>query len=205
VALFFDIPKDDPAYQVKAKLLRGSHTRRFQIAFEHKERCTKKCVSFLRIALSTLEELLPMAKKPDVTIIDPINIHNEARVMAAIGKAAEDTLETFDTSLAEDNKLLETGKDLSGKDLTMNIRNCVVMRRGEKEILHAYIELNKHLQKVEHYDVKKLGKYLAKEVKGRGTEPSIEWRMEKYFEELWIPLLTGKKIELEEMNNSLGE
>lgn len=199
VAVFFDIPKDDPAYQIKVKLLRGSHTRRFQIAFEHKERCTKKCVSFLRIALCSLEELLPLTKKQDVTIVDPINIQNEARVMAMIGKAAEETLKGFDTSLEDDNKSLEAGS------LTMNIRNCVVMRRGEKEILHAYIALNNHLSKVKDYDVKKLQKYLAKHIKGRGPEPSIDWRMEKYFEELWVPLLTGKKIELEEMNNSLGE
>jgi len=120
--------------------------------------------------------------------------------MAAVAKAADETLKQFDTSLEEDNKLLN-----SGKDLTMNLRNCVVMRRGEKEILHAYIDLNNHLQKPECQDVKRIGKYLAKNIKGRGPEPSVDWRMEKYFEEFWVPLLQGKKIELEEMNNSLGE
>jgi len=201
VAVFFDIPKDDPSYQLKTKLLRGTGTRRFQIAFEHKERCTKKCVSFLRIALASLEELLPLAKKQqDYTIIDPINSQNELRVMGAVAKACDDMLKGFDTSLEEDNKLMN-----SGKDLTMNLRNCVVMRRGEKEILHAYIDLNNHLQKAECQDVKRIGKYLAKNIKGRGPEPSVDWRMEKYFEEFWVPLLQGKKIELEEMNNSLGE
>jgi len=201
VAVFFDIPKDDPNYTLKTKLLRGTSTRRFQIAFEHKERCTKKCVSFLRIALATLDELAPLLKKQqDYTIIDPINPSNELKVMAMIAKAAEETLKGFDTSLEEDNKLLN-----SGKDLTMNLRNCVVMRRGEKEILHAYIDLNNHLQKPECQDAKRIGKYLAKHIKGRGPEPSIDWRMEKYFEEFWVPLLNGKKIELEEMNNSLGE
>jgi len=201
VAVFFDIPKDDPSYQLKTKLLRGTGTRRFQIAFEHKERCTKKCVSFLRIALASLEELLPLAKKQqDYTIIDPINPQNELKVMAAVAKAAEDVFKGFDTSLEEDLKLLN-----SGKDLTMNLRNCVVMRRGEKEILRAYIDLNNHLQKPECQDVKRIGKYLAKNIKGRGPEPSIDWRTEKYFEEFWVPLLQGKKIELEEMNNSLGE
>jgi len=87
----------------------------------------------------------------------------------------------------------------------MNQRNCVVMRRGEKEILHAYVELAKHLAAVEGQDVKKVQKYVAQHIKGRGREPTIEWRTEKYFEEFWIPLMQGKKIELEEMNNSLGE
>eukprot|EP00456_Euglypha_rotunda_P017836 TRINITY_DN16211_c0_g1_i1.p1 TRINITY_DN16211_c0_g1~~TRINITY_DN16211_c0_g1_i1.p1 ORF type:complete len:116 (-),score=29.78 TRINITY_DN16211_c0_g1_i1:10-327(-) len=85
----------------------------------------------------------------------------------------------------------------------MNLRNCVVMRRGEKEILHAYLALANHLTQVKDQDSKKIGKYLAKHIKGRGSEPSIDWRMEKYFEEFWVPLLSGKKIELEEMNNSL--
>ena len=42
-------------------------------------------------------------------------------------------------------------------------------------------------------------------VNNKGAEPSFAWRKEMYFAELWTPLLTGNKIELEEMNNSLGE
>jgi len=201
VALFFDIPKDDQTYQIKAKLLGGQRTRRFQIAFEHKERCTKKCVSYLRIAHAAVEELLALTKIQDVTIIDPINPQNENRVMQVLAKAAQEQLKEFSTTLDEDNKMLTDEK--SG--LTMNQRNCVVMRRGEKEILHAYIDLAKHLATTEGYDVKKVQKYVAQHIKGRGREPTIEWRMEKYFEEFWIPFMQGKKIELEEMNNSLGE
>jgi histone-lysine N-methyltransferase SETD3 len=201
VALFFDIPKDDQAYPIKSKLLGGQRTRRFQVAFEHKERCTKKCVSFLRIAHATIEELLPLTKIQDVTIIDPVNFHNEARVMQVMAKAAQDVLKEFTTSLDDDNKLLADEKST----LTMNQRNCVVMRRGEKEVLQAYVDLAKHLAIVENYDVKKVQKYVAQHIKGRGREPTVEWRMEKYFEEFWIPLIQGKKIELEEMNNSLGE
>jgi len=199
VALFFDIPKDE-TYAIKSKLLGSQRTRRFQIAFEHKERCTKKCVSWLRIAHATLEELLPLTKLQDVTIIDTLNIHNEARVMQAIARASTDILKSFDTTLEKDNKLLE-----DDKALTMNQRNCVVMRRGEKEILHAYLDLAKHLAAIENWDVKKVQKYFAQNIKGRGREPTIEWRMEKYFDEFWIPFMQGKKIELEEMNNSLGE
>jgi len=199
VALFFDIPKDE-SYSIKSKLLGSQRSRRFQIAFEHKERCTKKCVSWLRVAHATIEELLPITKLQDITIIDPINIQNEHRVMQAVARAAQDILKTFDTSLEQDNKMLE---DNSG--LTMNQRACVVMRRGEKEILNAYLELAKHLTAIEGYDVKKVQKYFAQHIKGRGREPTIEWRMEKYFDEFWIPYMQGKKIELEEMNNSLGE
>jgi len=53
--------------------------------------------------------------------------------------------------------------------------------------------------------LKKVQKYVAQHIKGKGREPTIDWRTEKYFEEFWVPLMQGKKIELEEMNNSLGE
>jgi len=200
VAIFFDLPQNDPVSQIKGKLI-GSNTRRFQIPFEHKERITKKCCSYLRVAHATLEELLPLTNTENFTIIDPICIRNEAQVMYAIAEGAKTVLSGFSTSLEEDNKLLEDPT----KKLTMNLRNCIIMRRGEKEVLHAYIDLAKRIAEVEHYDVRKLNKYLAKEVNGRGTAPSFAWRLEMYFHELWIPLLTGVKKELEEMNNSLGE
>jgi len=189
VALFFDLPKDDQAAPIKAKILGGQQKRRFQIAFEHKERCTKKCMSWLRIAYASIEELLPLTKIQDVTIIDPINIANEHRVMQAVSKASEEILKQFDTSLAEDNKLLE-----DEKGLTMNQRACVIMRRGEKEVLNAYVDLAKHLAAIEGQDIKKVQKYVAQHIKGRGREPTIEWRMEKYFEEYWIPFMQGKKL-----------
>jgi len=205
VALFFTLPVDDPAAQIKHKLLGGNRTRRFQIAFEHKERCTKKCMSWLRIAQATVDEL-PISKMPDITKIDPISHQNELRVMQALKKAAMDILKQFDTSLEEDNKLLaDPGEN---KKLTLNFRNCVVMRRGEKEILHAYINLADHLTAIKDLDLRGAQRYYAKNVKKGGKEPTIEWRMERYFEEFWFPLMQGKIDQikqLEEMNNSLGE
>lgn len=206
VAMFFDLPrpqddsdqKDLMSYQLKAKFV-GSHKRRFQIPFEHKERVTKKCVSYLRICYANMEELLPIAKQSDFTFVDPISIANEYLVMQEIARQANIMIAGFPTTLDEDNKLLADGK------LTMNVRNCVLMRRGEKEVLHAYVDLAKTLDDVKDMDLRTLRKYLNKNVKSRGREPTIPWRKEMYFEELWIPLLTGVKKELEEMNNSLGE
>jgi len=144
------------------------------------------------------EELQPLIKASSLIKIDPISIRNEAAIMRIIAKEAQNVLEGFETTLEEDTKMLS-------ENLTMNIRNCVLMRRGEKEILHAYIDLAERINKVEQYDLKTLETYLEQEVYGKGPKPSIEWRREMYFRELWIPLLTGVKLELEEMNNSLGE
>jgi len=206
VAMFFTLPppietadeKELMAYQLKCKFI-GTHRRRFQIPFEHKERVTRKCVSFLRVAFADMEELLPLAKLSSLEKIDPISIKNEYLVMKEIGRQAQITLEGFDTTLEEDNKLLAEGK------LTMNVRNCVLMRRGEKEVCHAYIDLVATLDEVKDFDHRRLRKHLARHVNNKGSEPSFAWRKQMYFDELWVPLLTGVKKELEEMNNSLGE
>jgi len=181
--------------------LLGTQTRRFQIAFEHKERCTKKCMSYLRIAYATLDEFVPITNLQSVEKIDPISIRNECAVLQVVAQAAVETLKTFNTSLEEDIKLLED----PDKKLTMNQRNCLIMRKGEKEILHAYIELAQHVKEVETFGVRNLKKYMDKSITGKGKKPSIAWRMEMFFEEIWIPLLTGVKKELEEMNNSLED
>jgi len=203
VALFFAFSPDDPAAQLKHKILGGQKVRRFQIAFEHKERCTKKCMSWLRIAQATLEEL-PTKGLPNDQKIPPISPANELRVMTEVKTAALQVLEGFDTSLEEDNKML----DDPDKKLTMNMRNCLIMRRGEKEILHAYLQLADHLIAIKDLDLRGAQRYYAKNVKKGGKEPTVEWRMERYFEEFWFPLMQNKIdqiTKLEEMNNSLGE
>jgi len=204
VAVFFNLDKEDPQHAVKAKLLGGTRTRRFQIAFEHKERCTKKCLSYLRVANANMDEILPLAKLGEITKIDPINVRNEFQAMKDLKKGCEEIMATFDTTLAEDNKMLNDGDS----KLTMNVRCCVIMRRGEKEILQAYIDLVKHLEEIHDKDYNTAMKYYKRVVKGNAKEPSIEWRMERYFEEFWFPLVNGdiEKIRgLEEMNNSLGD
>jgi len=206
VAMFFQLPKPAPeagekehmAYQLKAKFV-GTHTRRFQIPFEHKERVTRKCVSFLRVCYADMDELLPLAKLKSLEKIDPISIKNEYKVMKAIAAQARQVLQGFSTTLDEDNEKLQS------QELTMNVRNCVLMRRGEKEVLHAYIDLEKTLDDVIEFDNRSLRKYLSRHVFNKGSEPSFAWRKEMYFDELWVPLLNGVKKELEEMNNSLGE
>jgi histone-lysine N-methyltransferase SETD3 len=204
VALFFSLPRpsDDAdqqalmSYQLKAKLI-GPHMRRFQIPFEHKEKVTRKCVSFLRVAYANIEELVPLTKLDSLEKIDPISIQNEALVMTAIAEKARETLAGFPTTLEEDNRILAEEK------LTMNVRACVLMRRGEREVLQAYIDLDQTIQTVKDMDLRQLKKYLSRHVNNKGPEPTFAWRKEMYFDELWIPLLTGVKRELEEMNNSL--
>jgi len=110
----------------------------------------------------------------------------------------------FDTSLDEDNKTL----DDPDKKLTMNMRNCLIVRRGEKEILNAYLAVIDHLNAMKDMDARASQRYYSKNIKRGAKEPTIDWRLERYFEEFWFPLMQGKIDQikqLEEMNNSLGE
>lgn len=52
----------------------------------------------------------------------------------ALATACEHALSRFDTTLAEDDALLSNAR------LLMNQRNCILMRRGEKRVLHFLLE-----------------------------------------------------------------
>lgn len=67
------------------------------------------------------------------TSMNAINIENETRVWLRIAKLATESLKKYDTTLQEDNEILE--KDDKEKTLTYNERNCILYRHGEKIIL----------------------------------------------------------------------
>ena len=178
-------------FALKHRKLRGQHHRRFQIPFEHKERVTRKATSYLRIVHATPEELAGIPDNQE--IFKPVSLQNELKVMKSIAEACQVALDGFDTSVVEDNKILQS----NSKDLTMNQRACIIMRRGEKEVCEAYIDLYKTIDEVRDFDERQLKKHLARYVDHKGPNPTIPWRKEMYFRELWLPLLTGVEKDLE--------
>ena len=69
--------------------------------------------------------------------IKPLGVANEERVLHTLGAACEARLAAFDTSLEEDERLLREGP------LSLNARSCVLMRREEKRMLRAWLELTR--------------------------------------------------------------
>lgn len=53
----------------------------------------------------------------------------------ALATACEHALSRFDTTLSDDDALLSNAR------LSMNQRNCILMRRGEKRVLSSFLEL----------------------------------------------------------------
>jgi len=204
VAMNFSIPSGDPLSGIKAKILKANQ-RTWQIPFDHRERVAARCLSWLRVVhadAGELQSIMEMDEK-EIKTLKALSPRNEAAVLAHIGEEAARTLRGFRTTLQQDNELLEDKKNA----LTMNIRNCVVMRRGEKEVLTAYINLAPMAQNwartgVKDTDFKALKKDFVKDIQNRGHEPSFEWRLENYVKETWYPLFTGQSVTWEETSNA---
>jgi len=67
-----------------------------------------------------------------------ISRENEKRVLAHIKKLCVEALKKYQHSMQQDITIL--AEDDKDQKLSFNLRNCVLFRLGEKEILHFYIE-----------------------------------------------------------------
>jgi histone-lysine N-methyltransferase SETD3 len=193
VAMNFSFLANDPLAATKQRLL-GGKTRRWQIPFDHRERVASRCLSWLRVVHANEEEMKTVLACEDIKQLGALSPRNEAQVCQHLAIEAKRTLAGFPTTLDEDNKLLQAG------GLTMNIRNCVVMRRGEKQVLHAYINLGSMVDG--WLDFKTLKRDFVSKIKNLGREPSFEWRLENYVKDVWYPLHTGVKVEWQETSNA---
>jgi len=136
--IFLKVPKEDPHYSMKERFL-GSRSRRFQIPMDYKDKATRPCLSFLRFVHSTDEDVENLAASFGLNLRDikPLSLNNEFAVLKHLAEACEEALKDFDTSLEEDNRLLNDTENA----LSFNIRNAILMRRGEKEVLRHWIGL----------------------------------------------------------------
>lgn len=71
-------------------------------------------------------------------IIAPISIGNEISTLKLINTATQEGLSRFPTTLEQDIELL---KDTFTFPMYSNKRNTILMRRGEKQVLHHWLQL----------------------------------------------------------------
>ena len=92
--------------------------------------------SYLRVLHAEAEELATLAAAPDALTRarTPLSEHNKAKLRPALVAACEARLARYPTSLEEDERMLR--EEL----LTLNARNCILLRRGEKRLLQSYVE-----------------------------------------------------------------
>lgn len=95
-------------------------------------------MSFLRLLSADGHEtraLPPNLDEGTGTDVPPISRRNEAAALDALSDVCTRALAAFDTTLAEDEALLLSPA------LSTNLRNAVIVRRGEKKVLQFYQRL----------------------------------------------------------------
>jgi hypothetical protein len=147
--IWLALPESDPHFSMKTRMLGntkigiGSGTapnqpKRFQIPTDYSEDVTKECFSFLRFVHAKDSELLLLSSNDrfDIKKIDPISLRNELEVITDLSIAAKTSLTQFDTpTVEEDNRIL------SDPRTSQNVRNAVLMRRGEKLVLKYFEDM----------------------------------------------------------------
>jgi rubisco large subunit methyltransferase-like protein/SET domain-containing protein len=93
-------------------------------------------LAFLRVVHGTGPELdlIKSAADPRARVKQPLSPANEKKVVQAFVATCHRLLAAYETTLEEDERLLKEG------GLSFNARNCVLLRRGEKQILTLYAQ-----------------------------------------------------------------
>jgi histone-lysine N-methyltransferase SETD3 len=126
VMLFLGLPLEDPLAAQKQRVLGLTapfELRPYTLSLTDDAKLLEEMFSFLRVAHADAEELATLAAARGGT---------EQKIIDAFVTLCEEQLAAYETTLAEDERILQEEK------LSRNARNCILVRRGEKRILQAY-------------------------------------------------------------------
>lgn len=137
-----ELAQDDPHLQTKIRFLGGrpiNARREYQIPARYRTAKTKELFTFLRFMHIRDSELMLLSESEGVKLkdIEPVSIRNEIAALTTLKKVCQESLALFPHTLEHDEKLVESGT----LELYSNLRNCVIMRRGEKRVLQWFIDL----------------------------------------------------------------
>ena len=169
--LRFACPPDTPNLALKTRLAGAAagksllSLREFQVPASYRETSErelkgKEMLSFLRFVHATDAELMMMQHQSSIAAgaaaaagapagaeaalkldsIDPITTRLESVVLQHVQRSARAALAAFDTTLEEDNALLAATGPAALAEFS-NERNCVLQRRGEKQVLRWWDNL----------------------------------------------------------------
>ncbi len=163
-------PETDPLFSSKRDLLGNEPTKRtYRALADLTEDNTYKLLSFLRfaewdgdmmvLAQAKMRDEKSRGVQPDsdsddeqvksykAENISVLSISNERRVLQRIRCLCEDNLKHYPNSLAEDEEALRQDEE-GAAPLSFNQRNCVLFRKGEKEILHWFLRFSEFVDRV---------------------------------------------------------
>eukprot|EP00474_Spongospora_subterranea_P009110 CRZ09568.1 hypothetical protein [Spongospora subterranea] len=133
------VNQEDPALDRKAILL-GDEEFEFERSFSVPANVNcgaafDEMMSYLRLSSASNSELDTFygLSVPNLKRVLPMNHRNETASLQLLKMACKRSLSLFDTTIEEDDELL------TSPSLTSNIRNCILMRLGEKRVLSYFI------------------------------------------------------------------
>lgn len=140
--LRLQLPDSDPHYAMKIRFLggrEGNAKREFQVPGSYREKKTKEMFAFLRFVHAKDSELMLLGQTDGFKLddIEALSLRNETSVLESLCDESKRMLAKFETSYEDDKKLIASNvlPEFS------NHRNCVIMRFGEKEVLHGFVTL----------------------------------------------------------------
>ncbi len=125
------LSKQDPQFEQKKTLLADKAQSTFRLSIEcHQE--FYHCLQFLRVSTMDLSTQSLNNKK------DEIDLENEISALSKFILCCEASLHNFASSLQEDRSMLRNKYHVYNRD--GDIKNAILMRAGEKEVLHYWID-----------------------------------------------------------------
>ncbi len=134
----------DPYFALKKDLLAGESIKHFRLSSSSDSEFNA-CLQFFRVF--ALEFATPADAREFVEIDRPehcvFSLENEKSALAGCISCCESHLNDFDNSLEEDRHILHNKYHPYNRDT--GIRNAILMRSGEKEILHYWIDVAENI------------------------------------------------------------
>lgn len=181
-----ELDPNDPHFGMKMRMLNNraiAQRRQFQVPALFPELKTKELLSFMRFANVQGSELMLISGRQDsankLAELTPVSAENEIAALRGIRAAAEASLKKFPTTLEEDLEQLKEGVE------DFNLRNCLLMRSGEKQALKWFVSLADRGIPMLQMSWRDLKREAAKCYKS--SDP-----FDKYVTEVIVPLVKAK-------------
>lgn len=141
--LKLELDPEDPHYAAKQNLIARQEPYTVRIMASTSESCFGELLGLLRFiefdSMNALPDLIVKCTDPQSSLFKPTlmpeySLVNEERALLRLKAIMENRLSLYPTTLEQDAEILSS-------QLTDNERNIVLLRKGEKVILHWHLQL----------------------------------------------------------------
>ncbi|CEO98007.1 hypothetical protein PBRA_006121 [Plasmodiophora brassicae] len=140
--VWIGLAQGHPLNRLKQRLF-GACTKEFRLQASCQAGQFQAAMSHARLVCSDEEDVTSLSRRTAMQartdhpclLVPPISHRNERAALHCLREATLATMQRFQGTLADDNEML------GRTDLTLNERNCIVTRRGEKIVCAFFLDL----------------------------------------------------------------